>query len=327
MNTIKFTPASNERTETHNIEVYDIKEKIFNTKKYRVYGNASLTIYITNKCNANCPFCMNKYEDNYLYSKEINSDKEYIERLDYVLNQLKDLNPAIAITGGEPTKSSKLVPTLQLIKRYGYRYKSFSTNGSGLLDLVDNKPILQHMLENNVVQNINISRMHSDQRVNSKLMMTPYAISNEDVQRIATFCNTNGMGVRMGCTLQKGGVTNLKEILDYRDFYKNLGVETTLFRELVNIKKSAPNYDNYMNKFVDISEIVKELRKNQKFKHIRDMEGLYYSVQVFAYEDSIVKCYTEKDYDNDIIRDFVFYADGRLMDTDWNNRSKVLLNY
>ena len=84
-----------------------------------------------------------------MYKKsKIASDDEYLSRLDDILNRLRPLNPSISITGGEPTKSRRLVPILRLIEKYGYRKRTLTTNGSGLFDIVENKPILQHIADN-----------------------------------------------------------------------------------------------------------------------------------------------------------------------------------
>ena len=99
MNTIKFTPINDIRKETSNVEVFSIKELVINDRKYKYFSDAQLSIYVTKRCNAACPFCMNKFENRCLRSKELN-DKEYYDSLDYYLNFFKDINPFITITGG-----------------------------------------------------------------------------------------------------------------------------------------------------------------------------------------------------------------------------------
>ncbi len=71
MNTIKFTPINDIRKETSNVETYSINDIVIDNKKYKYFSDAQLSIYVTKKCNAACPFCMNKFENRCLRSKNI----------------------------------------------------------------------------------------------------------------------------------------------------------------------------------------------------------------------------------------------------------------
>ena len=314
MNTIKFTPINDIRKETSNVEVFSIKELVINDRKYKYFSDAQLSIYVTKRCNAACPFCMNKFENRCLRSKELN-DKEYYDSLDYYLNFFKDINPFITITGGEPTISKRLIPTLKKIKDRGFKIRTFSTNGSHLLDKVDNKPLIQYMLENNVLNNINISRMVIDDNENSKIMKINVKESNNNnLRKIASFANINNIEIRISCNLLKEGVNDLKTILEFKDFYNNLGIKTVMFRELIPL-----SYDKDYH--VNIVNIFKEIDDNNLFKLLKVMEGMYYTVKVYKFNDYLVKCYKEKEIvDDSIIREFVIYPDGKL-DNGYDNET------
>lgn len=328
MNTIKFEPAWMPKTETHDVEKYSIKHMEIAGKMRDVYSNVGLTIYVTNRCNSDCTFCMNKFEDNFLCSKEIMDDEEYLKRLDYILSILKPLNPSVMITGGEPTKARRLPEVIKLVHKYGYILRSFSTNGTGLLDFADGKMILQYMYENNFLNNINISRHAISPEENYRIMKTKGDLNNSQLCEIAGFCDSHNMRVRMGCTLQKGGVSNLREMLQYCSHYENLGIDTVVFRELVPIDISKKGADEYKELFVDMSQIRDVIRRRTDFSYAYTLNGLYYSVEHFYYNDKLVKCYREKNTaSSEIIRDLIFYADGRLVDTNWNDVSKTLLDY
>lgn len=314
MNTIKFTPISDIRKETSNVEVYDIKDIEFNNKKYKYFSDAQISLYVTKKCNGNCSFCMNKFEKRCAKSKEIDNSN-YFKMLDKYLDYFNDIKPWITITGGEPTLSDKLIPTLEMIKNKGYKIRTFSTNGSHLLDKYDGMPIIQYMLINNVLNNVNISRMAVDDLENSKLMNISIKDSNNDnLKRIATFSKVNDIEVRISCNLLKNGVNSLDSILKFREFYENLGIKTVMFRELIPLKYSEDN-------FVDIDNIMDEIDNNSEFILQRVIEGLYYTVKVYRYRDNIVKCYKEKGVvDKNIIREFVIYPDGKL-DNGYDNET------
>lgn len=306
MNTIKFSSMNDIRKETSNVEVYSIKDLEINHKKYQYFSDAQISLYLTKYCNANCPFCVNKFEKRCVLSKEI-SDSQYYRNLEFYLDFFKDIKPWITITGGEPTISSRLVPTLNLLKEKSYKIRTFSTNGSHLLDIIDGKTILQHMLENNVVNNVDLSRMAIDDEENAKLMNIKVCDSNnEHLQKIASFASANSMEVRISCNLLKNGVHTLDDMLEFKRFYNQLGIHSIMFRELIPLE-----YDKVYS--VDINNILEEIFRRPDFKLLRIMEGFYYTVRVYQYEDTIVKCYQEKEHvDKEVIREFVIYPDGKL---------------
>ncbi len=313
MNTIKFTKIEEMRKETSNVEVFNIKDIEINNKQYKYFSDAQLSIYVTKKCNAGCKFCMNRYENRCKKAKELD-DRHFERALDYYLDFFKDIKPWITITGGEPTISKRLIPILKKIKDKGYKIRTFSTNGSHLLDMYEGKTIIQYMLENNVMNNVNISRMAVDDEENSKLMNIKIEDSNNDnLKKIAMFAKVNNIEMRLSCNLLKKGVKNLKDILKFKEFYNKLGIKTVMFRELIPIK-----YDSDYK--VNIDDIFEEIEDNKEFILQREIEGLYYKVKVYKYHDYLVKCYKEKgNVDKDIIREFVMYPDGKL-DNGYDNK-------
>lgn len=323
MNTIKFSSIYDLKKETNNVEVYDIKKIKINGKEYKYYSNAQTSLYVTKKCNGNCTFCMNKYEKRYCDAFELDDDN-YFKALNNALDNLKKIDTPITITGGEPTKSSRLVKVLRLLKEKGFRLRTFATNGTGLLDRYEDKIILFHMLENNVTNNINISRMSVDDEVNRKLMKLEQ--SNELIRRVFAFCKINNMDMRLSCNLQKCGVKDLEDILEYNDYYEKMGVDTIIFRELIPLTNASKEYNDNL---IKIDKIFDSIKNDSRFKYIKTLDGMYYKVYIYRYKDKLVKCYQEKgdlckNQDDDIIREFVFYPDGNL-DSGWNKENGIIL--
>lgn len=185
MNALKFQNIREKRQECFNVDEYTFNDFDFDGKRRRVYSNVNLSIFTDDYCNANCKFCVAqlRFENKgKMYKKsKIASDDEYLSRLDDILNRLRPLNPSISITGGEPTKSRRLVPILRLIEKYGYRKRTLTTNGSGLFDIVEGKSILQHITDNHF-QHLNISKAHFDEEINKHIMQYENGYcSNDDM--------------------------------------------------------------------------------------------------------------------------------------------------
>lgn len=323
MNTIKFSSIYDLKKETNNVEIYSIKNININNKNYSYYSNAQMSIHVNKLCNGSCWFCMSNYEKRFQDSKDID-DESYFKNLEKVLCTLKNKNIPITITGGEPTISNRLVKIMRMIKEKGYKTRTFSTNGTGLFNRYENKTIVAHLLENGIVNNINISRMVIDDNKNKQIMNINQ--TNDLIRRIFNFGKINGMDMRLSCNLQKNGVKNLNDILEFNSFYDSLGIDTIMFRELIPLK-DAPN--SYKDNIIKINSIFEEIANNKEFKHLRTLDGMYYIVNVYRYKNKLVKCYQEKKdigikVDDNIIREFVFYPDGNL-DSGWNKHNGVIL--
>ena len=304
MNTIKFINMYEPRTETHDVEIYDNKHIKINNKEYIVDSHSQIIIYPTIKCNADCDFCLNKFDKTLCKCKIELDRQQYLNKLINVFNILKPLNPYISICGGEPSLNKLTVDILKLSKEYNINHRIFATNGSGLLKRYDNKILLQHMKENGAVNNINISKSSFNNDDNFNIMK--YNITNKELKTISTFCNINNMSARLSCLLHTKGVNDLKSILEYHNISSKLGFKSEIFREQIKTNK-------HNNIFVDIKPIIEDIHNNNDFKYIRTMQGHYYTVEIFKYKDNIVKCYKEKfKQDTKFIRDFVFLPNGHL---------------
>lgn len=143
MKTMKFQPLRQQRQELYDIEQYKLLDFDFDGKRKRVYSNVNLSIFTDDYCNADCKFCVAqlRFENRgQLYKKcKIEKDDEFFTRLDSVLTQVGPINPSISITGGEPTKSRRLPEILRIINAHGCRKRTFTTNGSGLFDMMEKK--------------------------------------------------------------------------------------------------------------------------------------------------------------------------------------------
>lgn len=330
MNTLNFQPISQEK----------FNQFSFEGKDRKVYSNINLSIFTDDYCNANCRFCIEQFRfqnKGQMYKKcKIRNDEEYFKRLEYVLDYLRPLNPSVSITGGEPTKSRRLKRTLELIDKYEYRKRVLTTNGSGLLDVVDGKSVIQHIVDNGF-SHLNISRAHYNEDVNKSIMQyrTGY-FSNDDLRRIVDFAKINNLRPRMSCVLLKEGVNSLDEIIKYLDFYESLGLDNVVFRELadfdseimLNLEKMAYCDANKIR----LSDIWKHIDNDQRFTPIRQILGHYYWVKIHKYKSidmvsqktDLVQLYCLRP--EDTVFEMVFHPNGNLNGS-WVDNEDILLEY
>ena len=281
MNTIKFSKNKNLTTEQHDMVAANIKEENIFGQDLLIYNPCNLNIFITSVCQNKCDFCIN----NKFTGSDCN-DEVYEKSLKKVLDE-KDFE--ITITGGEPTLNMKrLIFTMKECFDRNLHCRTFSTTGFNLLKEYENKQLWNYLIDYNFVHNINISRMNIDQNINDNIFGNKN-ITNKDIEKLAYFFGTNNAEMRISCNLIKGSIDNFKSMLNFVDFYSNIGVQTVMFRETIG----------YDLKFSNI------LKFDENFKKVEEINGPFYTVDVYEYKDYIVKHYiTKTDIDKNIVSSF-----------------------
>jgi molybdenum cofactor biosynthesis enzyme MoaA len=342
MKTLKFQPLRESRQECYNVEDYELLDFDFEGNKKRVYSNVNLSIFTDDYCNADCKFCVAqlRFENKGLMYKKckINNDEEYFKRLDYVLNYLRPLNPSVSITGGEPTKSKRLPEILRIIDKYNYRKRTLTTNGSGLLDEMEGKTVIQHIVDNKF-SHLNISKAHFDDDINKKIMKyeTGYC-SNEMLETIVSYAKANNLRPRMSCVLLKEGIATLDDMINYMNFYQSIGLDNIIFRELMDYNKDTMTNISKIKYCIDnkvrLNDVWKLIDTDDRFTPIRNLLGYYYYVEVYKYQNidmcsegaNLVKLYDEKEKHKDMVYEMVFHPNGNLNGS-WVDNEDILLKY
>lgn len=340
MKTIKFQPLREKRQECYNIEDYKLFDFEFDGKQKKVYSNVNLSIFTDDYCNADCKFCVAqlRFENKGLMYKKrkIYSDDEYFNRLEYVLNYLKPINPSVSITGGEPTKSKRLPQILELINKYGYRKRTLTTNGSGLLDTMNGKAVIQHIIDNKF-SHLNISKAHYDEAINTSIMCYENGYCSNDMLRtIIAFSQANNLRPRMSCLLLKDGISTVDEMINYMNYYQSMGIDNVIFRELMdydgNTMINKEKVDYCTRNKVKLNDIWATIDSDKRFTPIRNLLGYYYYVEVYKYQNidmcsegaNLVKLYDEKEKHEDVVYEMVFHPNGNLNGS-WVDNEDVLL--
>lgn len=314
----------------------------FEGKKKKVYNNCNLSIFVDDYCNADCKFCVAqlRYENiSKAYEKpKIDDDSEYFRRLDEVLSYIEPLNVSVSITGGEPTVSPRLIKILELIDKHNMRKRTITTNGSYLLNKINEKTVLDYLIEKKF-DHLNISKTHYDEDINKKIMQYKKGYcSNKDLEKIIPYALSKGLRPRLSCLLLKDGIHDIDGMAKYIDFYEKMGIDNVIFRELMdydektmcNIKKMDYNVRNK----VRLNDVWKQVDKDNRFVPYKNLLGYYYYVEIYKYNNVVVcsesadlKVQTdEKKSNKDIVYEMVFHPNGNLCGS-WVDDEDILLAY
>ena len=290
MNTIKFAPYNDFVTEQHDVENASAYEANVFGFSGKFYNPCNLNVFIHNRCQNDCDFCINKRNDRTDIDNEL-----YFKNLEAILEGMKTVHLEATITGGEPTLNpSRMVETIRMLRKFGVKERTVSTTGIGLMNLYENKPILQHLIDNDYVHNISISRMDITDTENANVLKGKN-ITNEELARIAFYAKVNGVQLRTSTNIIENHIDSLEKILKFVDFqYKN-NIDSCLFREVI------------AKDFISIAPFQEQIRNDKNFVFDRVIHGMFYDIIVYIYkspatnQEYIVKCYQTNVIDKTVI--------------------------
>jgi GTP 3',8-cyclase len=267
------------------------KEVELSGQSWSIYDNANLSVHVTEKCNADCQFCvahLRYLQDGSVYYKpEISSTEIYLEGLTRSLEAVQAVNPSVSITGGEPTVNKRLPAILRTIAKTGARKRTLTTNASGLGWKVEggSDTVLDRLAEYRL-EHLNISRAHDDFATNCRIMkMAPHLLSDAQLREYIATARYCGIRVRLSCALLKEGISTVDDMMRYIDWAADLGVDNVIFRQLMNFSREAkgaiPRYSNAQS--VPLQPIWEELDRRDQMQVYHTVLGYYYYVEVRKY--------------------------------------------
>lgn len=181
-----------------------------------------------------------------------------------------------------------------MLRKFGVKERTVSTTGIGLMNLYENKPVLQHLIDNDYVHNISISRMDISDTENANVLKGKN-ITNEELARIAFYAKVNGVQLRTSTNIIENHIDSLEKILNFVDFqYKN-NIDSCLFREVI------------AKDFISIAPFQEQIRNDKNFVFDRVIHGMFYDIIVYIYkspatnQEYIVKCYQTNVIDKTVI--------------------------
>ena len=290
MNTIKFAPYNDFVTEQHDVENASAYEANVFGFSGKFYNPCNLNVFIQNKCQNDCEFCINKRNDRTDIDNEL-----YFKNLEEILEGMKSVHLEATITGGEPTLNpARMVETIRMLRKFGVKERTVSTTGIGLMNLYENKPVLQHLIDNDYVHNISISRMDITDTENANVLKGKN-ITNEELARIAFYAKVNGVQLRTSTNIIENHIDSLEKILKFVDFQFTNNIDSCLFREVI------------AKDFISIAPFQEQIRNDKNFVFDRVIHGMFYDIIVYIYkspvtnQEYIVKCYQTNVIDKTVI--------------------------
>jgi MoaA/NifB/PqqE/SkfB family radical SAM enzyme len=254
------------------------------------YNNPNLSLVLPGPCQAKCDFC-------FWYQKK--TAKDWMERLEYTLDNLPDCFYQISITGGEPTLSPFLLPVLDAVEKRRNKYKKIvmTTNAIKLYDYVDR--VAQ------VVDHVNISRHHWLQEENEKVFKTKN-IPND--LALGVYAGELKNKLTFNCVIKDISVEDMHTYLKYA---KDLGVNNICFRQEHGSLNSVTIERYLLGNYAKTGEGGCPVCRSSYF----DFDGMNVGIKYSILEPKDVI---------DGIYELILHADGKLT-SDWEAKVEVKL--
>jgi molybdenum cofactor biosynthesis enzyme MoaA len=198
-----------------------------NGERAKTVGVPFVNLYIrmTDRCQANCPFCV--------FHNDKSTEKFDLYKLYYCLsNILQEARVSkIAFTGGEPTfYMSEFLEALRIVRELApTTHVTVNTNGTALTKLMEPETL-------SMINCVSVSRHHQSDEINAKLFrMDTHPSENKIIEEFP-----DKLKLHLRCNLisdKVNGVRGPDDIKKYIDFYDELGVMDFGFVSLMRVNK------------------------------------------------------------------------------------------
>jgi molybdenum cofactor biosynthesis enzyme MoaA len=182
--------------------------------KWNTINTPNFSIKVPGSCNCSCDFCFWNKTDHFQTSKEL-----YFNKLKYILGKLPEQFSQISLTGGEPSISPYIKNILDIIDKNRWKKLVLTTNGTNINSI--DKTLLKK------VDFINISRHHTDDKINEKIYNSDTVPNTEKLYTIIENLNKIGIEVTLNCVLQED--IDIKSFISYT---KRINASNICFRKV-----------------------------------------------------------------------------------------------
>ena len=320
----------------YDYDVFDPKDHEwipFKEGEAYLYRNFNFTIFIDDYCNADCRFCIEQIKTEntgrILKCGKITEVDKYIQRLDKVLEAIRPYNPSVSVTGGEPLISPAFSGVMKLLKKYKFRKTVITTNGSDILEHMDE-------IIDAGISHVNFSRPHYDEKIIQHIMRFRDTMTSfEELRAAIAKLEKNHVRTRFNCIIGKDGIHSLEEMKRYMDYIVTLGCKHVVFREMMSFNEEASKNiekkEYSSSNRILMNNLWKSIDQDEDFQPFNSVRGHYYYIEMYNYKDismvserANLKCLEDERIKNlSYIYEMVFHPNGNLC-AGWDENQDVL---
>lgn len=286
-----------------NAEIYDTPIILFN-KSWKIvndYWMKHIHIKITDKCDAHCPFCIER-------ESHIKENKQHLlDNLQVLLREMANQNhlATVSITGGEPSLCEYTGEVIDCVKQYN-TFLNVNTNFHNIIhshydpDWIN---ISRHSLER--------SDNYTGLRDIDKEALKEYRISHPLTK------------VRIQCVLHPFGLHTIDEIRYFIEYYSDIADDFS-FRRLINTTNEAPKDDLFqqLKHFLySNADFVEQVTKDYYVYETWKYKGMNITL---SHSDMRLLCSLEKIEEDSILREIIIHPDGLVSGSWYRDKRKII---
>lgn len=279
---------------------YNLPLTLFGKRWYIIddYWMKHIHLKITDRCNAVCPFCIEK-------NSHIQENKEkFLKNVNHLLNEMDKQGhlTTVSITGGEPALCDYIGEVVDMVKQHNC-FLNINTNFS--------KFIVSNMQPDWL--NISCHTLGVDDYCHIKELNT---------ERIVEYRKMNpNTKIRIQCVLHENGLKSIDEMIMFLEHYKDC-VDDFSFRRLITLDK--PTEDDLFQRFkhylFDNAELIEQVLKDYYVYETWKLNG---ALITLSHSNMGLLRHMEEIEPDNILREIVVHPDGHISGS-WYRNKKII---
>lgn len=284
------------------VKSYNTPVRLFGKPWYIMddYWMKHIHLKITDRCNAACPFCIEKN------SHIIENAEQFITNVNRLLNEMDAQGhlTTVSITGGEPSLCDHTGAVIALVKEHNC-FLNINTNFSHFI-------IGYHQPD---WLNISCHTLGPDNYCRLVELRK---------ERIAIYRHINpGTKIRIQCVLHKQGMQSISEILSFITHYKDC-VDDFSFRRLISLDETTDDdlLQQFKHYLFDNADLVEQVLKDYYVYETWQLNGAL--ITLSHSNMGLLRDMEESEPDN-ILREIIVHPDG-LISGSWYRNKKIIFS-
>lgn len=265
------------------------------------YWMRHIHVKITDRCDAHCPFCIEKN------SHIAENGEKLITNLERLLTELdvQQMDGTVSITGGEPSLCKYTGNVIDIIKNHN-RFLNINTN-------------FHHTIDSKLDPDwLNISRHMYGNDDYTGIHKLDFDMLKEYKERHAK------TKARIQCVLHPNGLHSIDDICKFIETYaKSSLIDDFSFRRLINTDDNGAKRDTFMDFKEYLFEhaiFVEQTIQDYYIYEIYELDGVMITI---SFSDMALLKNLERREPNNLLREIIIHPDG-LVSGSWYRDKKIL---